>query len=815
MSEKIKGAVRHLHASEQTEMTTHVKLYKANGRWLTALIVVTGIAVGVQSLPAQAATDSNVTTQQTATTATVTPTTSTNPSSAAEPESTPANTVPTTQDATTTTPVTRAVAQTNLGNASAETIEATKQAKTAVYQSTGQAQVITAVDPTASTNVSVTKDTFLDYFNLNGTASYDPSTGYLTLTTDDFNQDGNATLKNKVDLNQSFKLTGGLNLGTQAQKPGWHAGELGGGDGVAFAFHDGNTDEVGGQGASVGIGGLEGAFGWKADTFFNAVDEQNAKMKSYAKADPSEFGQNPLPKDPDGDAYVYGAGEPFGAFIYTDPTTENNMVTSYDPVDDPTGKAKPINQPSGQFEQITISYDGPSKTMTINFEGKTWTHKITDWTAQSAAAFLISGGTAGAKNLQQFRFDSFTYIASPSVNVKYVDEDNGNALIMTGNPTYTHADGTPIATDESVQLGDKYVAEHETIDGYVFDKIMENSLPENGTLKSNGDNGTVIYGYKHIVPVTPKEPYDADPTKLTDTATRTINYVYADGGATIAPSFNQSVTFTQTGTEDLLTKTVTYNNDWTTTNAQVPSVISPFIQGYAPDKETVPASAMARGKNQTVTVSYYPVGLDNGIKTKVGQPLYAIAFTLQPEGPNGDPIGNPIYLTGNPGEPIGFGSLTDIPGYFLVPNQNLVVPNEPNTIVPVKYNRIITDVPNNEVPDTNEPNVNIPEDNDTDQGHVVTGGDNGTVTNTEGGAENDANNVTTQGASAGTTTTTANPSAGTATARQTKSTNPAAGEQTLPQTSETSTQNIAAVGFLGLLASLFGLTGAKKRRQNL
>lgn len=42
-----------------------------------------------------------------------------------------------------------------------------------------------------------------------------------------------------------------------------------------------------------------------------------------------------------------------------------------------------------------------------------------------------------------------------------------------------------------------------------------------------------------------------------------------------------------------------------------------------------------------------------------------------------------------------------------------------------------------------------------------------------------------------------------------------ASEQRLPQTSESSAQGIATVGFIGLLASLFGLTGAKKRRQNL
>lgn len=832
MSEKIKGSVRRLHAAEQPDVATHIKMYKANGRWLAVLLFVAGAAVGIQSQSAQAATNPSVTTQQTTTTATVVPNVSTNITSAVtKPQTGPESTIPaTSNDTDTVQTATQTVAQTNLGNASAETIETTKQAKTAVYQSTGQPQEITAVDPTASTSVTVDKDNFSDYFTLNGTASYDSSTGILTLTTKDFNQDGNATLKNKVDLTQSFVLDGYLNLGDQAQKPGWKAGTLGGGDGVAFAFHDGNTDEVGGNGASVGIGGLEGAFGWKADTFFNAIDEQKPATNSYATADPKEFGQNPLPKDPDGDEYVYGAGEPFGAFIYTNPNTKNNMVTSYDPTDDPNGKAKTIDQPSGNtFVPINISYDGPTKIMTVKFEGQTWSHPITDWTTQTDAAFLISGGTAGAINLQQFKFGSFTYFTSSSVNVKYVDEDNGNALLTTNSPTYTHADGTSLATGESVQPGDKYATNQVTITGYEFDKMIDNSLPANGILQSAGDNGTVIYGYRHIVPITPDNPHDANPNDLTATSTRTINYVKASDNSQIAEPKLQTVIFTRTGTEDLLTKQVTLGV-WTPTGEQALSVVSPFVQGFAPDQETVPEGTLTPGNDQTVTVNYFAIGSDNSdgiqVKTLVDQPLYAITFTLQPSEPNGNPIGTSIQLTGNPGEPINLGSLTDIPGYTLVPNQDLVVPGTTGSIVPVRYQRSNTNEPNTNQPNTNQPvtdtpNTNSPKSNtvpsdlepSSDKGSA-TGTDDSAATDTKGGTATQggtttSNVKTNQGVASVSTVSTQ----GSAVSDQTNN-KQTANKNTLPQTNENQAQGIASLGFLGILASLFGLVKAKKRRRD-
>ncbi|RRJ11061.1 hypothetical protein EIM20_36120, partial [Pseudomonas aeruginosa] len=72
-----------------------------------------------------------------------------------------------------------------------------------------------------------------------------------------------------------------------------------GGDGIGFAFSPGTLGQIGKEGAALGIGGLNNAFGFKLDTYHNT-----SQPNSSAKAN----------KDP---ASVGGGGA-FGAFVTTD-----------------------------------------------------------------------------------------------------------------------------------------------------------------------------------------------------------------------------------------------------------------------------------------------------------------------------------------------------------------------------------------------------------------------------------------------------------------------------------------------------------------
>ncbi|WP_439425128.1 lectin-like domain-containing protein [Oenococcus alcoholitolerans] len=102
----------------------------------------------------------------------------------------------------------------------------------------------------------VNKDNFLEYFGLNGSATYDQSSGTVTITPDQNNQVGNFSLKSKIDMDANFTLVGKVNLGSNPN----------GADGIGFAFHNGNTTDVGNAGGNLGIGGLQEALGFKLDT---------------------------------------------------------------------------------------------------------------------------------------------------------------------------------------------------------------------------------------------------------------------------------------------------------------------------------------------------------------------------------------------------------------------------------------------------------------------------------------------------------------------------------------------------------------------
>ena len=146
--------------------------------------------------------------------------------------------------------------------AKAETASAkTRQTVTKISYNTLLQQLRTskvlATDADALTHV--TKDNFLAYFSLNGSATYDQNTGIVTITPDEYNKVGNFSLKSKIDMNTSFTLTGKVNLGSNPN----------GADGIGFAFHNGNTTDIGNAGGNLGIGGLQNALGFKLDTWSN------------------------------------------------------------------------------------------------------------------------------------------------------------------------------------------------------------------------------------------------------------------------------------------------------------------------------------------------------------------------------------------------------------------------------------------------------------------------------------------------------------------------------------------------------------------
>ncbi|WP_225356384.1 lectin-like domain-containing protein [Secundilactobacillus pentosiphilus] len=348
-------------------------------------------------------------------------------------------------------------------------------------------------------------------FETHGNANFDSTKpGTVTLTDKAGNQQGSVTLKNKISLNQGFDLKGQINLGALDQV------NHGGGDGIAFGFHDANSDAVGDGGAGLGLGGIPDAIGWKADTTFN-WDTSND-----ATADPLQFSNGPQKPNSPG----YGGGQAFGAFIEsskatglpgdTPGTVSTTGVTSgsdsAQAIDTPSPgstdnpEADPINW-VGEFKPIEIIYDPNNdgkgkKTLTVKYDNKEWQKDITAWAAdKTSTAFFISAGTAANRNLQQFRLDSFSYLPAATVDVKYVYTTDTTLITdptapvdpstVKEIPNYVGRVNYPSGT----LVGDPYITSPQLIKGYQYVRLYDGSLPAAGTLKTAGNNGTVTYLY--------------------------------------------------------------------------------------------------------------------------------------------------------------------------------------------------------------------------------------------------------------------------------------------------------------------------------
>ncbi|MDU7556041.1 MAG: KxYKxGKxW signal peptide domain-containing protein, partial [Staphylococcus epidermidis] len=284
----------------------------------------------------------------------------------------------------------------------------------------------TTTSSLTSNSVVVNKDNFNEHMNLSGSATYDPKTGIATLTPDAYSQKGAISLNTRLDSNRSFRFTGKVNLGNRYE--GYSPDGVVGGDGIGFAFSPGPLGQIGKEGAAVGIGGLNNAFGFKLDTYHNTSPP---KSDAKAKADPSNV----------------GGGGAFGAFVSTD---RNGMATT-----EASSAAKLNVQPNNNsFQDFVIDYNGDTKVMTVTYAGKTWSKNLTDWIKNSGGttfSLSMTASTGGAKNLQQVQFGTFEYTESAVAKVRYVDANTGKDISGTPTLKLTNSSQTVIYKFKDVQ----------------------------------------------------------------------------------------------------------------------------------------------------------------------------------------------------------------------------------------------------------------------------------------------------------------------------------------------------------------------------
>ncbi|MEB6610607.1 KxYKxGKxW signal peptide domain-containing protein, partial [Staphylococcus borealis] len=316
--------------------------------------------------------------------------------------------------------------------------------------------------------VSINKDNFTDHFNVKDSATFDASTGIVTLTPDANSKKGSITLNTKINSNKSFHFTGKVNLGNRYE--GYSPGGVIGGDGIGFAFSPGKIDDTGKEGAALGIGGLNNAFGFKLDTYHNT-----SQPKADAKAN----------KDP---SNVAGGGA-FGAFVSTD---SSGVATT-----ESTNAAKLKVQPTdNSFQNFEIDYNGDTKVMTVTYAGQQFTRNLSDWLKKNSNtsnyALSITASTGGARNLQQLQFGTFTYTQSASTEVRYVDATTGKDII----PPKTLAGDV----DNVVTL-DKQESAMNSL-GYQYKSVDSSNAPTfnstNNQVKLTNSGQSVIYYFSDV-----------------------------------------------------------------------------------------------------------------------------------------------------------------------------------------------------------------------------------------------------------------------------------------------------------------------------
>ena len=594
------------------EKKLHYKMYKDGKKFVFAAIATLSFFVfgGVSTVEVHADTTSGNLTVATvnstsdtksaaqsaataASSATKTDSTSASSSSAAKAETTGASSSSATKADSTSASSSSAVKTETTSASSQKTSSVKSQAQSLTATTTGKAVRATSTSVkknSAQTKVSystllqqlrtskalasdeaalahVDKDNFLEYFRLNGSATYDAKTGIVTITPDQNNQVGNFSLTNKIDMNNSFTLTGQVNLGSNPN----------GADGIGFAFHSGNTTDVGIAGGNLGIGGLQDAIGFKLDTFSNnyQVPLSNKNGSEISPTDPDDFGCNGDP-----------VKAPYGTFV----KTSNQEISTWNHSKvqrwwaQNTGKSQALSKADidGHFHDFVVNYDGATRTLTVSYtqaSGKPLTWTTTVASSYQAMAMIVSASTGAYKNLQQFKLTSFDFHEAATVNVKYVDT-TGHQLAQG---TVNYPDGA--------YVNGRYTTKQLAIPNYTFIKMDDKSLAANGTLTHAGDNGTVIYVYAPAMTVT------TESKKVNET-------VHYQGAGNQTPADHTAqVTFTRQGSTDAVTGETTYG-PWSA-DQSFDAVKSPELKGYTADKAQIDEQTVnGDSKNLEFTVTY-------------------------------------------------------------------------------------------------------------------------------------------------------------------------------------------------------------------
>ena len=463
-----------------------------------------------------------------------------------------------------------------------------------------------SVDETNLQRAVVTKENFESFFQEGGTATYDKSTGTIKLTDDVSGQVGSAYLRFKIDSGEPFTFTGKVDIGNKYEGKTDADGRPGG-DGVGFVFHTGKVDTIGQSGASIGMGTIKNAFGFKLDSWHNT---SNPNANQNASADP-KYGNG---RKVNG-KFVWEQNA-FGSFYSSNAagkvTTSSTAAAALDP------------KPNGEWVDFKIVYD-KDKNFTVTYGSQTWTTNLKNantsiMTAEAKRAltngnptFALSflGSTGSGTNLQRVQIERFEFTAPQIVHMKFVDV-NGNEIEASS--------AIPGDENEVVNLStqDKKIAAVEA-KGYKLKKIDHSKAPSYNednntvTLSPGGQLLTYVFEEKDTTPPDAPvvNPVTAGATAVTGTAEAgsTVEVTLPDGSkatATADPDGNFSVPVSALKENDTVSVTAkdASNNTSTPTTVTVPDTTAPVAPTVNPVKagDTAVTGTAEAGSTVEVTL---------------------------------------------------------------------------------------------------------------------------------------------------------------------------------------------------------------------
>ena len=455
--------------------------------------------------------------------------------------------------------VTEATVETTTEAASEETTDSSETPKVRNKRATSEG-TSRSVDETRLDRVTVTKDNFDSFFKEGGTANYDETSGTIKLTDDVSGQVGSAYLRFKIDPREDFTFTGKVDIGDKYE--GHTVGDRPGGDGVGFVFHTGNVDTIGQSGASIGMGTIKNAFGFKLDSWHNT---SNPNANQNASADP-KYGNG---------RKINGKFEweqnAFGSFYSSN--NAGRVTTS-------SSAAKALNpKPNGEWVDFKIEYKGQSKEFIVTYGSEKWSTNLKTANASimepsaktalnnSNATYALSflGSTGSGTNLQRVQIEKFEFTAPQIVQVAFYDEAGHELAASSAIP----GDRDQVVNLNSVEAVQKAISKLEA-KGYTLKEVNSkkaetyNAGANTVTLRSGGQLLKYVFKEKEKQAASIQAPTNKVPVKnttaLTDdekssveAAVKAVNpkaskvEVATDGAATV--TFEDGSTATLTGAQ--------------------------------------------------------------------------------------------------------------------------------------------------------------------------------------------------------------------------------------------------------------------------